>query len=596
MPMIRLATSALAATIVLSSALHAQTAEPLRADADGLTVEVSALRWMPLAQLSDSARSFGERYGLGFEYRLRQGDKIARLFDSEVWIEDANGVRQSAGVGRQQQGELVKSYIAGLNPRGRYRFVWEVPDEKAPDLADGQTEETFDFEAPLPPAAQSRALDLKRTTKRGATITLREIKRAENGLELTFEWQGPQEIEDFNVNLKINAGQAHDDKNTELGGKRGSSNGLYQRTGRTVRQTLTLPGAPAADAQTLDFELTAGQIALSQKQPQWFHRVSVPFDAAQAPVAPPAELRAPLAVVPDVAAAAAGTAPTATISTATLEEVEDQNGTLNARLWFEEATPRGQWRVAKAQVTAQDGSEPFIRRSNELGFGYFFNRNGETAAGKSGVQLSFSRPAGTAFELAGEAEQIENSTKTFDFTAIPFPAKPGEMVIPKMVKENADGSKLILWKVGRFDTLHQPILGPYSPNPKKPIDWEGLVLVWEYRPADKGKAVKIDFDDINFRDDKGATFRGGAPMKSDTENFLGGFGGHYGDVWRTTSEKDASGLTFGETQKTWYSLFKPLPSAGAKSLATTMQIEESALIQTLPFRFEAVKLPDAPTN
>lgn len=589
--MLRLVTSVLAVTFVSSTALHAQTAEPLKVTADNLSIEVSDLRWAPLAQLSDnSIRPFGERYGLGFDYRLRQGEKTPRLFDSAIWIEDENGIRQNSGAGQKQRGELVKSYAADLNPHKRYRLVWEVPDEKAPDIADGRTEETFEFEAPLPPIGQSRKLDLKRATERGATIALREIKREENGLELTFEWQGPAGIEDFYINLNIRSGQAHDDKNTQLGGKYGSSSGLYRRTGTVVRQTVKLPGAPAADAQTLDFKLEASQMAPSQKQPQWFHRVTLPFDGAKLPVSIPATVRAPIAVAPAVAAA------TGEVSTATLEEVEDQNGTINARLWFEAATPRGQWRIARAQVTAEDGSEPFIQQSNGIGFDYFFNRNGAMAVGKSGARLSFSRPAGQTFALEGEAQQFESSTKTFDFADIPFPAKAGEMVAPKTVRENADGSKLILWKVGRFDTLHQPILGPYSFNTKEPLDWEGLVLVWEYRPAEPDKNVKAAFKDINFRDDNDVFFRGGVRNERERESSSGGFGSHDGDVWRATKTQDASGLTFGETQKTWFSLFKPLPSAGAKSLATTMQIEESAILGSLPFRFEAVKLPDVKTD
>ena len=261
-------------------------------------------------------------------------------------------------------------------------------------------------------------------------------------------------------------------------------------------------------------------------------------------------------------------------------------------MWFEGKTPRGQWRVANAQVTAENGAEPFIQRSNELGFGYFFNRDGAMAPGKSGVQLNFSRPAGATFEVAGEAEQFENSSKTFEFADIPFPAKAGEMVTPKMIKENADGSKLILWKVGRFDTQHQPIVGPYSPNPNKPIDWEGLVLVWEYRPADKDKEVKTKFNAVDFRDDNGGKFSGGITAKGDGMRFSG----HYGDVWRTTKEKDSSGLTFKETANTWYSLFKPLPSVGAKSLATTMKIEENAIIKTLRFALKRSNYRMPPTR
>ena len=111
--------------------------------------------------------------------------------------------------------------------------------------------------------------------------------------------------------------------------------------------------------------------------------------------------------------------------------------------------------------------------------------------------------------------------------------------------------------------------------------------MWEYRPADKDKDVKIKFDDINFRDDKGGKFPGGVAAKGDGMKF----GSHNGDVWRATTKKDASGLTFKETGKTWVSMFKPLPSAGATSLATTMKIEENAIVGTLPFRFEAVALP-----
>ena len=583
--MLRLIIPTLAVTLALSTALHAQnapeTAAPLRATADRLSVEISDLRWAPLEQLSDNARSFGERYGLGFNYRLQQGAQILKSSDSEFWVEDAGGVRQSLSGSQRAQGESVKGYWAGLNPQRNYNLVWEVLDAKAPDIADGRTTETFDFEAPLPAAGQSRALDLKRTTQRGATINLREVKRTDEGIELMFEWQPPAKAEDLVVNLRIEAGAALDDKGTKLGGKQGASLVYpYQREKNVVKQALKLKDAPAIDAKSIMFTLTTLQIAQSQRQPQWFHRVSVPFDGSKLPVSAPATQSAPIAVVQGKDA------------TATLEAVEDLRGTIRARLWFEGATPRGQWRVAAADVKADNGAEPFIHRSNQLGDDYFFNRNGAMAPGKSGVQLSFSRPQGATVEISGEAEQFENSTKTFEFAGIPFPAKPGEMVAPKLIKTNADGSKLILWKVGRFDTLHQPILGPYSPNPKKPIDWEGLVLVWEYRPADKDKEVKAKFDDVEFRDDKGGKFPGGVTAKGDGM----GFGSHDGDVWRTTTEKDGSGLTFKQTQKTWISLFKPLPSAGATSLATTMKIEESAIIETLPFRFEKVELPNAAAN
>ncbi len=576
--MLRLVISTLAVTAALSTVSHAQTAEPLKATADGLAVEVDDLRWAPLDEWEKGRRVFGERYGLGFNYRLQQNAKALKSADTEFWVEDASGVKQSLSGSQRSQGESVKGYWAGLNPQRSYSLVWEVLDEKAPDIADGRTTETFDFEAPLPAAGQSRALDLKRITERGATVQLREIKRTDEGLELMFEWQPPAKSEDLMVNLRIEAGEALDDKGTKLGGKRGSSLVYpYHREKNVVKQALKLNGAPAADARTVQFTLTALQIAQSQRLPQWFHRVSVPFQGANLPVSATADKSAPLATVKTGD------------STATLESVEERNGTINARLWFEGAQPRGQWRVATANVKSEDGGEPFIHRSNQLGNDYFFSRDGEMAPGKSGVQLSFSRPQGATFELAGEAEQYQSASKTFDFANIPFPAKAGEMVAPKIVRENADSSKLILWKVGRFDTLHQPILGPYSPNPKKPIDWEGLVLVWEYRPADKDKNVKTKFDDIDFRDDKGGVFRGGVAAKNDGMKF----GSHDGDVWRTTKEKDASGLTFKETGKTWYSMFKPLPSAGATSLAATMKIEESAIIATMPFRFETVAMPDA---
>ena len=224
--MLRLVLSTIAVTATLSTVLHAQTAEPLKAAADGLAVEVSDLRWAPLDEWEEGRRVFGERYGLGFNYRLQQGAKVLKSAESEFWVEDTNGVKQSLSGSQRSQGESVKGYWAGLNPQRNYSLVWEVLDEKAPDIADGRTTETFDFEAPLPAAGQSRALDLKRTTERGATIQLREIKRTDEGLELMFEWQPPAKSEDLVVNLRIEAGEALDDKGTKLGGKTGGLVGL----------------------------------------------------------------------------------------------------------------------------------------------------------------------------------------------------------------------------------------------------------------------------------------------------------------------------------------------------------------------------------
>ena len=212
----------------------------------------------------------------------------------------------------------------------------------------------------------------------------------------------------------------------------------YHREKNVVKQALKLNGAPAADARTVQFTLTALQIAQSQRLPQWFHRVSVPFQGANLPVSATADKSAPLATIKTED------------STATLESVEERNGTINARLWFESPQPRGQWRMATANVKAEDGGEPFIHRSNQLGNDYFFNRDGEMAPGKSGVQLSFARPQGATFELTGEAEQYETTTKTFQFPKFRFPTKAGEMIAPNFVNTNPDGSQLILRKVGRL--------------------------------------------------------------------------------------------------------------------------------------------------
>jgi hypothetical protein len=193
--------------------------------------------------------------------------------------------------------------------------------------------------------------------------------------------------------------------------------------------------------------------------------------------------------------------------------------------------------------------------------------------------LTLPNPAGNvvpnAVWLQLQVQAVRKVRHVFDFRKVPFPARAGEMTVVKQIQRTPAGDQIILWKVGRFDTRHAiPANAPFGAA-GKPLNWAGVVLVWEFRPAGVDaddpalSDLQVRFRDMATTDDRGRALKGA--RLGDTS-----FGSHYGDVWRTYKElPDGSREGFGATQRRWFSLFRDLPEPGASSLDVTLQIEAS---------------------
>jgi hypothetical protein len=151
-----------------------------------------------------------------------------------------------------------------------------------------------------------------------------------------------------------------------------------------------------------------------------------------------------------------------------------------------------------------------------------------------------------------------------------------------------------LWKVGRFDTRHPiPVNAPYGAS-GKPLNWAGLVLVWEFRPAGVNADdpsltdLQVRFRDLATTDDKGRVVK--ATRLADTS-----FASHDGDVWREYKElPDGTREGFGATQRRWFSLYRDLPEADAKSLNVKLQVDASTPLappETVSFHNVPVAAP-----
>jgi hypothetical protein len=149
------------------------------------------------------------------------------------------------------------------------------------------------------------------------------------------------------------------------------------------------------------------------------------------------------------------------------------------------------------------------------------------------------------------------------------------MTVVKQIERTSAGDQIILWKVGRFDRAYPiPASAPYGASGKA-LNWAGLVLVWEFRPAGVDADdpsltdLQVRFRDVAATDDKGRVVQ--ATRLGDTS-----FASHDGDVWREYKElPDGTREGFATTQRRWFSLYRDLPDANAKSLNVKLQVEAS---------------------
>jgi hypothetical protein len=211
--------------------------------------------------------------------------------------------------------------------------------------------------------------------------------------------------------------------------------------------------------------------------------------------------------------------------------------------------------------------------------------------GEDGRRLTLQNPSGDdkpdKVSLVLQVQAVRGARHTADFSGISFPAKAGDMVTVKKIVKMANGDQVILWKVGRFDTQHPiPANAPYSPS-GKPMDWEGLVLVFEYRPQTQIlETSRVRFRDLKVADNDGRALRG---VKIGEHSH---FGSHDGDVWRNYKIlPNGRREGFSATQRTWWSLYTELPAPGAKSLRVLLQVDAQnplTPVQTITFADVAV--------
>jgi hypothetical protein len=143
------------------------------------------------------------------------------------------------------------------------------------------------------------------------------------------------------------------------------------------------------------------------------------------------------------------------------------------------------------------------------------------------------------------------------------------MKVVKQIQRTSAGDQIILWKAGRFDTRHPlPANAPYGAA-GKPLNWSGVVLVWEYWPtrvdADDLSLghLQVRFRDLATTDDKGRAVKG--TRLGDTS-----FSSHDGDVWRAyknypTEHATASAQPRGHSPPCFATCQKPGPHRSISS-------------------------------
>lgn len=199
---------------------------------------------------------------------------------------DGNGSQDSQGV------RIVSSWK--VNPAWKYLVAeWETLDPNAPSDAAGRFESTlaFDKVAVPPQSGQKMPVDVKKTTARGSTITLKSVrvekadpaKFREANTYFDFEIAAPLAVPDMTVELDL--------KSIE------DENGIpwsYQY--RNNLNGLSVQLAPPPGTTMMAPTLKIKESAPSLKKREWYRRfrVEIPVAALLPFAPPPAQTSAPV--------------------------------------------------------------------------------------------------------------------------------------------------------------------------------------------------------------------------------------------------------------------------------------------------------------
>ncbi|HEX8236711.1 MAG TPA: hypothetical protein VF600_12205 [Abditibacteriaceae bacterium] len=563
-------------------------------DSDGLIVRISGARWIPISEYSPESNIEGDKrarvLAINYEVEAARDEwlpKTGYALSQAVSILDAQGqVPTGVTSGGSWSGTKGRQWWSGLDPRlKKATFNFEILHPNAPPGATGETEENLDFRTIPLPASPGSPLPINRAVRstRGTEVVLRSIERVAPGkspykaesLALTVSFTPPAQVPDMSSSATIPGGAARDSSGGDLTQAR-TIGGTFDYQKRALTSVFYLPKAPSPGAKTLDLQMRLREIAPSQKQEKWFHRVKIEFDPSALPWTPEAAPPQPLAQ-------AKGTVTQLTLQSLQSEEPSQwlRAAVRLNHLQAERKHLGATWNFLGWKVRAANGQETEQENPSGSSWRTFFWRpdGSPLQAGEEGRILTLANPAGSVtprvVSLQVQVQAVRKARHVFDFRKIPFPAKAGEMTVVKQIQRTSAGDQIILWKVGRFDTRHPiPANAPFGAS-GKPLNWTGLVLVWEFRPAGVDADdpsltdLQVHFRDLATTDDRGRAVK--SARLGDTS-----FASHDGDVWRQYKElPDGTREGFGATQRRWFSLFRDLPDPGAKSLNVTLQVEAS---------------------
>jgi hypothetical protein len=596
-----------------SNALLAAPAGSFEGDSGGLIVRVTGARWIPISEYSPESSIEGDKrarvLAINYEVEAARDEWLPNTgyaLSQALSLLDAQGqVPANLMSGGSWSGTKGRQWWSGLDPRSKKAtFSFEILHPKAPPGANGETEEDLDFKAVALPDSPNTPLAVNRSVRsaRGTEVVLRSIERVADekspqrnaSLLLTLSFTPPAQVPDMSSSATIASGEARDESGVDLTQER-TIGGTFNYQGRTLVSVFRLPASPSAASKTVNLRLRLREVAPSQKQEKWFHRINIDFNPSALPWTPELAPTQPLAVA---------NGPTTEVTLESLTRGKSPQG-LNAaiRLNFSNAERKqlgATWNLLSWNLRALNGQER--REDNPSGsawHSFFWKPDGSPLEiGEEGRILTLHRPTGgvlpSEVSLQLQLQAVRKARHVFDFRNIPFPVKAGEMTVVKQIQRTPEGDQIVLWKVGRFDTRHPiPVNAPYGAS-GKPLNWAGLVLVWEFRPAGVNADdpsltdLQVRFRDLATTDDKGRVVK--ATRLADTS-----FASHDGDVWREYKElPDGTREGFGATQRRWFSLYRDLPEADAKSLNVKLQVDASTPLappETVSFHNVPVAAP-----
>lgn len=585
-----------------------------------VAIVVRTLRWMPYEEFAPGDKLWGDARArvLALEYQVVPEASWkglgGRNFDIQLEAHDDRGnVGRSLG---STQGDRARCAWYNLDPRAsKITFEWRLQHPDVPAQSRRERSHAIEWrDVPLPAswAGISEQRDagwplhgFEATTPLGTRVVLDSLGRwssntpdpGDDRMSLNFSLFPSGKIDGLKSSVRTRTGQIIDSTGRDLMTK-GNATGFSSTSpeaGSSGRASgsLILLNMPAPGATTLRVRLDAIDESPALSDPKWRRDLKLEADGKTLQWTPEPDPPAPVAQ-------GKGEQVNVIVDSIKSNGARGNYANRQVRLWLKpaatdaatDAAATPSWQLKKLEVRSGGRSQivdDLERRSGSSNHDLMWHADGTPARpGESGLEFTIpilaeeanagGNPATADFVLTATCKR--RVVREFMVSGLAFPSRPGAALEPGLAFEHADGSRLIVRRVG--------LLGRGS----VPAKAEKIVVAMEFRPAHQAapsEKAKFSFSAGEPREENGIYY-----PSVPNGNLLSATSGQSGDAWpgliSATVTRDADGratitpgaslaptdaASAGRKLQFWYTAFFEVSDAAIEALSFKVRVVEA---------------------